>query len=89
MPHSKMVYSLSKYQRQSPHSQKRTLSKLNNRLIKLDNDLYIVLGTVSVDSGYSTEDLKNMWRLADTVLRNNDQFYVCMKCQEADFDDRK
>tara|TARA_B100000700_G_scaffold324171_1_gene429642 strand:+ start:4702 stop:4899 length:198 start_codon:yes stop_codon:yes gene_type:complete len=65
------------------------LSKLNNRLIKLDNDLYIVLGTVSVDSGYSTEDLKNMWRLADTVLRNNDQFYVCMKCQEADFDDRK
>ena len=89
MPHSKMVYSLSKYQRQSPNSQKRTLSKLNNRLIKLDNDLYIVLGTVSVDSGYSTEDLKNMWRLADTVLRNNDQFYVCMKCQEADFDDRK
>ena len=65
------------------------MSKLNNRLIKLDNDLYIVLGTVSVDSGYSTEDLKNMWRLADTVLRNNDQFYVCMKCQEADFDDRK
>ena len=89
MPHSKMVYSLSKYQRQSPNSQKRTLSKLNNRLIKLDNDLYIVLGTVSVDSGYSTEDLKNMWRLADTVLRNNDQFYVCIKCQEADFDDRK
>ena len=86
MAHSKMVYSLSKYQRQSPNSQKRTLSKLNNRLIKLDNDLYIVLGTVSVDSGYSTEDLKNMWRLADTVLRNNDQFYVCMKCQEADFD---
>ena len=87
MPHSKMVYSLSKYQRQSPNSQKRTLSKLNNRLIKLDNDLYIVLGKVSVDSGYSTEDLKNMWRLADTVLRNNDQFYVCMKCQEADIDD--
>jgi hypothetical protein len=61
------------------------LSKLNKRLIKLDNDLYIVLGTVPVDSGFTTTDLKNMWRLADAVLRNNDEFYVCSKIINAEF----
>ena len=65
------------------------MSKLGNRLITLGNDLYIVLGTVSADSGFSTEQMKNMWRLADTVLKNganHNEFFVCMKCQEAEFE---
>ena len=39
----------------------------------------MILGTVSVDSGYKTEELKSMWRLADAVLRNGNEYYVCYK----------
>jgi len=31
------------------------------------------------DCGYTLEDLKNMWGLADTVLRNDKVYYICMK----------
>jgi len=39
---------------------------VSNKLIFVKDELYIVLGTVSVDSGYSTVKLKNIWALADT-----------------------
>jgi hypothetical protein len=41
---------------------------------------------VSVGSGYSPDDLKGMWTLADTVLRNGDLYYVCMKLIEVEFE---
>ncbi len=65
------------------------MSKLSNRLITLGNDLYIVLGTVSASSGFTSEKIKSMWRLADTVLKNganHDELFVCQKIQEAEFD---
>ena len=61
----------------------------SSKIIHTNNSVYIVLGTVSADSGFSTEQMKNMWRLADTVLKNganNKEFFVCMKCQEAEFE---
>jgi hypothetical protein len=67
------------------------LSKLSNRLITLGNDLYIVLGTVSSDLGFSGEQYKKMWRLGDTVLKsgaNPKEFFVCMKILEAEFEDK-
>tara|TARA_B100000131_G_scaffold257150_1_gene252062 strand:- start:209 stop:394 length:186 start_codon:yes stop_codon:yes gene_type:complete len=59
------------------------------KFIDVGNDKYVVLGTVSVDSGYSTDELKNMWALADTVLRNGNKFYVCSKTIEAEFEEVK
>ena len=63
------------------------MSRLSNKLISANNRLYYVLGTVSVDSGYSPDDLKSMWALADTVLKNNDIYYVTYEIIDADFDD--
>tara|TARA_B100000287_G_scaffold382422_1_gene387478 strand:+ start:507 stop:692 length:186 start_codon:yes stop_codon:yes gene_type:complete len=59
------------------------------KFIDVGKDKYVVLGTVSVDSGYTTDQLKNMWTLADTVLRNGNKFYVCSKTIEAEFEEVK
>jgi len=59
------------------------------RLISNNGEVYIVLGTVSVDSGYTTNELKSMWVLADTVLRNGDQYYICHKTIITEYTDVK
>ncbi len=53
--------------------------------------MYAVRGKVSAHKviNMSTEDLKNQYSLADTVLRNGDTFYICMKIIEAEFEDLK
>ena len=57
---------------------------MNKKIIKVNDDRYMILGTVSVGSGYNTEELKSMWRLADAVLRNGDNYYICMKIINAE-----
>ena len=53
---------------------------LDNKLINIGEDRFYVLGRVLVDNcRYTTEDLKVMWGLADTVLRNDKVYYICMK----------
>ena len=42
-----------------------------------------------MSSGYSPEELKGMWTLADTVLRNGDTYYICMKLIDIEFEDIK
>ena len=67
------------------------MSKLSNRLIKIDDVLYIVLGTASADLGFTGEQYKKMWRLADTVLKNGanpNEYFICMKIIEAEFEDK-
>ena len=59
------------------------------KFVEVGNDRYVVLGTVSVDSGYSTDQLKNMWALADTVLKNGNQYYICSRIIEAEFEELK
>jgi hypothetical protein len=49
--------------------------------------VFVILGTVSVNKGYTPDKLKSMWRLADAVLRNNNDYYICMKCVNAEFED--
>ena len=53
--------------------------------------MYVVCGRVSVKrvTNKSTDKLKNWYSLADTVLRNGDIFYVCMKVIEVEFEDIK
>ena len=48
---------------------------------------YIVLGVVSVNVSFSTEELKSQWRLADTILRKDNDWYVCMEIIDAEFFD--
>lgn len=57
------------------------------KLIKVNDGLFVVLGTVSVNIGYSIDELKNMWTLADAVLRNNDLYYICMECKVTEFEE--
>lgn len=61
---------------------------MNKKIIKVNDDRYMILGTVSVDSGYNTEELKSMWRLADAVLRNGDNYYICMKIINVEFNEK-
>jgi|TARA_R110000796_G_scaffold234625_1_gene353504 hypothetical protein len=55
--------------------------------INVNDDVFVILGTVSVNKGYTPDKLKSMWRLADAVLRNNNDYYICMKCVNAEFED--
>ena len=57
------------------------------KIITVGDDGYIVLGRVSVNTSYDTDQLKSQWRLADTILRNQNEFYICMKIIEAEFKD--
>ena len=55
--------------------------------VTIGDDGYIVLGVVSVNTSFSTEELKSQWRLADTILRKDNEWYVCMKIIDAEFFD--
>ena len=59
---------------------------LDNKLIDIGEDRFYVLGMVLVENcGYTTEELKNMWGLADTILRNNEYYYICMKLIDVEY----
>ena len=57
------------------------------KIITVGDEGYIVLDVVSVNTEYSADNLKAQYRLADTVLRNNEKLYICMKIIEAEFED--
>jgi len=54
-------------------------------IVTIGDEGYIILGIVSVNTSYDTDQLKLMWRLADTILRSDDKLYVCQKIIEAEF----
>ena len=59
------------------------------QIIDIKDDKYVVRGAVSAQkvTHLSTEDLKNQYSLADTVLRNGDTFYICMKIIDTEFEE--
>ncbi len=59
------------------------------QIINVNDDRYVVRGTVSVHkvTNLTTEELKNQYSLVDTVLRNGDILYICMKAINAEFED--
>ena len=57
------------------------------KILQLGDKGYIVLGVVSVNVPFSTEELKSQWRLADTILRKDNEWYVCMEIIDAEFYD--
>ena len=58
------------------------------QIINVNDDRYVVQGTVSADqvTQLTTDELKNQYSLADTVLRNGNILYVCMKIVEVEFE---
>jgi len=57
------------------------------KIIHLGGNGYNVLGVVSVNTSFSTEELKSQWRLADTILRKDNEWYICEKIINAEFSD--
>ena len=57
------------------------------KIVSVGDNGYIVLGVVSVNASFSTEELKSQWRLADTILQKNNEWYVCMKIIDTEFYD--
>ena len=57
------------------------------KLITVNDDLYVICGTVLADKVTNTEELKKQYTLADTVLRNGDSYYICQKINDAEFED--
>ena len=59
------------------------------RIIKVKDDAYVICGTVLAQkvTNKSTDELKSWYYLADTVLRNGDTFYFCMKIIDAEYED--
>ena len=61
------------------------------QIINVNDDRYVVQGTVSAQkvTNLTTEELKDQYSLADTVLRNGDILYICMKIIDAEYEDIK
>ena len=59
------------------------------QIINVNDDRYVVQGTVSAHkvTDITTDQLEDRDSLADTVLRNGDTFYMCMKIIDAEFED--
>ena len=58
------------------------------KIVSVGDKGYIVLGVVSVNTSFSTEELKSQWRLADTILRKDNDWYVCMKIIDVEWDEK-
>ena len=59
------------------------------QIINVNDDRYVVQGTVSAHkvTDITTDQLKDRYSLADTVLRNGDTYYICMKIIEVEYED--
>lgn len=56
------------------------------KIIHVNDDIYIVLGTASATVTTNTEQLKEQYARADAVLQNGGKYYICMKAIEAEFE---
>tara|TARA_B100002019_G_scaffold124040_1_gene106781 strand:- start:232 stop:429 length:198 start_codon:yes stop_codon:yes gene_type:complete len=59
------------------------------KIISANDDRYVVLGTVSVNNvttlAKTPSELKQLYTLADAVLRNGDIYFICNKIIEAEW----
>ena len=61
---------------------------MNKKIININDEGYMILGKVSVETQYTSDQLKSQYRLADTRLRNVNDSYICMKLIEAEFEEK-
>ena len=57
------------------------------KIIYVRDDGYMVLGTVSASTEFSNDELKQQYGLAETILRNKDELYICMKLINAEWEE--
>ena len=59
------------------------------QIITVNDDKYVVRGQVLADkvTDVPADELKKRYSLADTILRNGDTLYICMKVIEVEFED--
>ena len=59
------------------------------KIISANDDRYVVLGTVLVNKvtelAKTPSELKQLYTLADAVLRNGDIYFICNKIIEAEW----
>jgi len=58
------------------------------RVIHIGDDVYVLKGSLKVDCGYTTEEIKSMYD-ADTVLRQDNKWFAANKVLDAEFEDIK
>mgnify|MGYP001274579521 CR=1 FL=1 len=61
----------------------------NNKFISIDDDKYRVIAVVPMNSKFSPDKLKSMWRLADTIVSGNNEYYICSKLIQKDLTEEK
>ena len=63
------------------------------KIISVNDDRYLVLGTVSAsrvsDLTKTPSQLKDLYTLADVVLQNDDNYYICSTILEAEWKEVK
>ena len=57
------------------------------KIIFVGDDGYMILGTVSASTKFSNDKLKQQYGLADTILRNKDELYICSKIIDAEWEE--
>ena len=57
------------------------------QIVSVKKDRYLVLGTVSANQVTNPNTLKQKYYLSDTVLRNGDTYYICMKLIDIEYKD--
>ena len=57
------------------------------KIIYIGDEGYMILGTVSASTELSNDKLKAQYGLADTILRNGDNLYICSKLIIAEFEE--
>jgi len=55
-----------------------------NEIVKVDDELYEIVGKVSVDTNFSPDELKKQWK-ADTILRRDGILFITRKLLNAEF----
>ena len=61
---------------------------MNKKIININDEGYMILGKVSVETQYTSDQLKSQYRLAEIILRNGNDLYICMKLIEAEFEEK-
>jgi len=57
------------------------------KIIYVNDEGYMILGTVSASTKLSSDELKAQYGLADTILRNGEDLYICMKLIDAEWEE--
>ena len=59
------------------------------RFITVRDIKYLIISTVLAAKvlEVTTEELKKRYTLVDTVLKNGDSLYLCMKCIDVEFEE--